>query len=53
MSSSQIIQVRPIKTNYDDVIVPGSARLTFNMSLESTEGGNRTLVNNKMISMKI
>ena len=41
------------------MIVPGSARLAFNVSLESTEDENRTLVNNigraiiKEMSIKI
>ena len=41
------------------MIVPGSARLAFNISLESTEDANRTMMNNigraiiKKISIKI
>ena len=56
---NELITVRLPNLGKDDVIVPGSARLAFNVSLESTEDENQTVVNNigraiiKKISIQI
>ena len=59
IDENQLLTVRFPNFGKDDVIVPGSARLSFNINLESTEDANRTMVNNigraiiKKISIKI
>ena len=44
IGENQLLTVRFPNLGKDDVIVPGSARLDFNISLESTKDANRTIV---------
>ena len=59
IDENQLLTVLFPNLGKEDVIVPGSARLAFNITLESTEDANRTMVNNisraiiKRISIKI
>ena len=59
IDKNQLLTVCFPNLGKDDVIVPGSARLAFNISLESTEDEDRTIVHNigraivKKISIKI
>ena len=59
INENQLLTVRFPNLGKNDVIVPGSARLAFNISLESTEDANRTMMSNidraiiKTISIKI
>ena len=59
IGENQLLTVRFSNLGKDDVIVPSSARLAFNISLQSTEDANRTIVHNigraiiKKISIKI
>ena len=46
IDENQLLTVRFPNLGKDDVIVPGSTRLAFNITLESTEDDNRTMVNN-------
>ena len=43
---NEMLTVRFPNLSNDDVIVPGTARLTFDITLNSTDDANRTLVNN-------
>ena len=59
IDENQLLTARFPSLGKDDVIVSGSTRLAFNITLESTEDNNRTMVNNigraiiKIISIKI
>ena len=59
IDENPLLTVRFPNLEKDDVIVPGSARLALNITLESTEDDNRTMENNigraiiKKISIKI
>ena len=44
IDENQLLTVRFPNLGKDDVIVPGSARLVFNITLESTEDDDRTIV---------
>ena len=44
--TKQLLTVRFPNVGKNDVIVPGSARLAFNINLESTEDANQTMVSN-------
>ena len=46
IDENQLLTVRFPNLGKDDVIVPGSVRLAFNISLEYTEDDNQTMVNN-------
>ena len=46
INENQLLRVCFPNLGKDGVIAPGSARLAFNITLESTEDANRTMVNN-------
>ena len=45
-SVNKLLLVRFPNLSSDDVIVPGTANLSFNITLNSTDDNNRTLVSN-------
>ena len=47
IDQNQSLLVMPPNLGSDDVIVPGTANLSFNIKLDSTNDKNRTLVSNK------
>ena len=59
IDANQILTVRFPNLGPDDVIIPGTARVAFNIALNSDEDANRTVVNNlgraivKKISVKL
>ena len=46
IDQAQLLEVKFLNLGSDDVIVPGTANLSFNIELSSTVDANRTLVSN-------
>ena len=46
IDQAQLLLVRLKKLGSDDVIIPGTVNLSFNIELSSTVDANRTLVSN-------